>query len=61
MSPPTAAHHSFACKLLVTLSVGGGKKEKKSSGLNYYCFVCWPDWKTWVAFEICMLPLLAFV
>jgi hypothetical protein len=29
--------------------------------LNYYCFVCWPDWKTWVAFEIHMLPLLAFV
>jgi hypothetical protein len=42
-------------------NLNGGKKRKESSGLNYYCFVCWPDWKTWVAFEIHMLPLLAFV
>jgi len=40
---------------------GGEKQKKKSSGSNYYCFLCWPDWKTWVAFEIRMLPLLAFV
>ncbi len=40
---------------------GGGGKCKKISGLKIFLFFGWPDWKTWVAFEICMLPWLAFV